>query len=118
MKQDICDIYCYDEEKVTRTKAAINDDEVKSVSGIFKVLGDPTRLSIAYALMKEEELCVCDVANIIDSSIATASHHLRTMKKQGLAKYRKEGKLAFYSLDDEHVESLIHLAFEHHREEK
>ncbi|TJY42905.1 helix-turn-helix transcriptional regulator [Cohnella pontilimi] len=81
-------------------------------------LADDTRMKIAYALSKEEELCVCDVANITGSTIANVSHHLRTLKNMGLAKYRKEGKLVFYSLDDDHVKQLIMLAMAHQREEK
>jgi len=67
----------------------------------FKALADETRMKIVFALSEEEELCVCDVAHIIGSSLATASHHLRTLRDLGLAKFRKEGKLAFYSLEDD-----------------
>ena len=76
------------------------------------------RAKISYALCQDEELCVCDVANIIGSTVATASHHLRTLHKQGLVKYRKEGKLAFYSLDDDHVKQLIIIALAHKKEVK
>lgn len=83
---------------------------------MFKVLADETRMKIAYALCQEDEMCVCDVANIIGSSLATASHHLRTLKQLGLAKYRKEGKLVFYSLEDEHVRELVQIASAHSKE--
>ncbi|MNW68600.1 Cadmium resistance transcriptional regulatory protein CadC [compost metagenome] len=83
---------------------------------MFKVLADETRMKIAYALCEEDELCVCDVANIIGSTMATASHHLRSLKQLGLAKYRKEGKLVFYSLEDDHVRELIRLASTHSKE--
>ncbi len=86
------------------------------VAKIFKALSDDTRIKIAYALSIESELCVCDVANIIGSSNATASHHLRLLRNLGLAKYRKEGKLVYYSLDDAHVKQLIKVAFEHQKE--
>ncbi|PYZ92083.1 transcriptional regulator [Salipaludibacillus keqinensis] len=118
MSRDTCEIYCYDEQKVSSLKERINDDTVRDTSRIFKVLADETRLKIAYALTKVEELCVCDVANVIGSSTATASHHLRTLKKQGVAQYRKEGKLAFYRLDDHHITELIQIAFEHQKEGK
>ncbi|WP_280771331.1 ArsR/SmtB family transcription factor [Salipaludibacillus daqingensis] len=118
MSKDTCDVFCFDEKKVTSVKEQINDNMIKDTTMIFKVLADPTRLKIAYALTLERELCVCDVANVIGSSTATASHHLRTLKKQGLAQYRKEGKLAFYHLDDHHVKELITIAFEHQYEEK
>ena len=93
-------------------------EEVNGVELLFKALGDSTRLKIIYALTIEKELCVCDVANIIGSSTATASHHLRLLRNMGLAKFRKEGKLAFYSLADEHVQQLVSVAMIHANEEE
>lgn len=116
MNKERCEIYCYDEIKVQRAKSSLEDTNFIDTSQMFKALADPTRLKIAYALLKESELCVCDVANIIDASVATASHHLRLLRNMGLAKYRKEGKMVFYSLDDDHVEELIRLAFDHSKE--
>src|SRR5690625_2677407 len=92
--------FCHAPEKVERIKPLINN--VKDVELIFKALADPTRLKIAYALSLTDELCVHDVAHIIDASTATASHHLRFLKNMRLAKFRKEGKVVFYSLDDDH----------------
>ena len=116
MAEDRCDIYCYDEEKVKRAQSSLETVDSIDTAQLFKALADPTRLKIAYALVQENELCVCDVANIIDSSLATASHHLRLLRNMGLAKYRKEGKLVFYSLDDDHVKQLVRLAFDHNKE--
>ncbi|NBJ67930.1 ArsR family transcriptional regulator [Roseburia sp. 1XD42-34] len=86
------------------------------VEQIFKALADATRLKIAYALTLERELCVCDIANIIGATKATASHHLRLLRNMGLAKHRKEGKLVFYSLEDEHVHQLVTIATVHAKE--
>ncbi|ALS22859.1 ArsR family transcriptional regulator [Paenibacillus naphthalenovorans] len=86
------------------------------MANMFKALADETRMKVAFALCQEDELCVCDVANIIGSTLATASHHLRTLKKMNLVKYRKEGKLVFYSMDDDHVRQLIKLASAHRQE--
>lgn len=116
MGDDRCEIYCFDETKVKKAKSALEAVDPVDTARIFKALADPTRLKIAYALVQEDELCVCDVANIIDSSLATASHHLRLLRNMGLAKYRKEGKMVFYSLDDDHVNHLICLAFDHSKE--
>ncbi|WNS76727.1 metalloregulator ArsR/SmtB family transcription factor [Bacillus sp. DTU_2020_1000418_1_SI_GHA_SEK_038] len=113
---DVCEITCVDEEKVNRLKSKLMDQNTTDVTKIFKALADVTRLKIAYSLVLEEPLCVCDVANIAGCSIASASHHLRTLKKLGLAKFKKEGKLVYYSLDDEHVRQLIEIAFIHHKE--
>jgi DNA-binding transcriptional ArsR family regulator len=113
---DICEIFCYDEEKVNRLKEGLREQDTLSVAKIFKALADDTRVKVAYALSQEDELCVCDVANIVSCTTATASHHLRLLRNLGLAKYRKEGKLVFYSLDDDHVKQLISVAFIHSQE--
>lgn len=115
-QKDTCDIYCYDEVKVKRIQSKMETEDITSVSQLFKALADENRSKIAYALCQDEELCVCDIANIIGSTVATASHHLRTLHKQGIVKYRKEGKLAFYSLDDEYVKQLIVIALAHTKE--
>ncbi|MGM8365041.1 ArsR/SmtB family transcription factor [Virgibacillus sp. W0181] len=114
--ENTCDTFCYDEEKVNRIQPKI--EEVSGVDSIFKALSDPTRLKIAYALTLAKELCVCDVANIIGSTTATASHHLRLLRTMKLAKYRKEGKLVFYSLDDDHVRQLVYIAMVHAKEDQ
>lgn len=116
MTKDICGVTCINEEKVTRAKNNLAEQNPIEVAKVFKALSDDTRVKIAYALSLEGELCVCDVANIVGSTTATASHHLRLLKNLGLAKYRKEGKLVYYSLDDDHVKQLLHIAFEHQKE--
>lgn len=113
---DICEVTCVDEGKVKKVKETVSQQNTVAVSQIFKALSDDTRIKIAYALSVEDELCVCDVANIVGSTTATASHHLRLLRNLGLAKYRKEGKLVYYSLDDDHVKQLIQIAFEHQKE--
>lgn len=117
-KKDTCDIYCYDEAKVKRIQGEMQKEDISSVSQLFKALADENRAKISYALCQDEELCVCDVANIIGATVATTSHHLRTLHKQGIVKYRKEGKLAFYSLDDEHIRQLMVIALAHKKEMK
>lgn len=116
--QDVCERFHVDEEKVSSLKPTIKEEDFDKPAQLFKALSDPTRLKIAYSLMIKQELCVCDVASVINSTVATASHHLRMLKNLGLAKYRKEGKLAYYSLDDEHVELMIRLVFDHAKEGK
>ncbi|WP_338780559.1 metalloregulator ArsR/SmtB family transcription factor [Metabacillus sp. FJAT-52054] len=113
---DTCEVTCVDEEKVVRVNEQLKNQDPMSVAKIFKALSDPTRLKIAYSLTLEEELCVCDISNIVEASNATASHHLRLLHNLGLAKYRKVGKLVYYSLDDEHVSQLIKIAFTHQME--
>lgn len=117
-EQDVCEIFCFDEVKVNRGKSALEKQDTLSVANIFKALADDTRVKVAYTLSQEDELCVCDVAHVVGCTTATASHHLRLLRNLGLAKYRKEGKMVFYSLDDEHVQQLIELAFIHAKEVK
>lgn len=112
--KDVCETTCFDEEVVNRVQSKMG--EITNVELIFKALSDSTRLKITYALTLEKELCVCDVANIIGNSTATASHHLRYLRNMGLAKYRKEGKMVFYSLVDEHVYQLVRIALDHSKE--
>lgn len=109
---DTCEIFCSDREKVERIKAMV--DIPGDLAQLFKALADDTRLKIIYALSLDE-LCVCDVASIIGSSVATASHHLRLLRNTGLASCRREGKMVFYSLKDECVRIIIKAALDHHK---
>src|SRR5699024_2381481 len=111
-----CNIICHNEEKVKEIKQNISD--VEGVELIFKALADQTRLKVAYTLTLAQDLCVHDVANVIGATTATASHHLRLLRQMKLAKYRREGKLIFYSLDDDHVRQLVYVAMVHAREEE
>lgn len=110
IKKDTCEIYCYDEEKVNRIQGNLQTVDISSVAQMLKAIADENRAKITYALCQDDELCVCDIANIIGVTVANASHHLRTLHKQGIVKFRKEGKLAFYSLDDEHIRQIMIIA--------
>lgn len=110
IKKDTCEIYCYDEEKVNRIQDNLQTVDISSVAQILKAIADKNRVKITYALCQDDELCVCDIANIIGVTVANASHHLRTLHKQGIVNFRKEGKLAFYSLDDEHIRQIMMIA--------
>jgi DNA-binding transcriptional ArsR family regulator len=116
--EDICQTNCEESEIVESLKSKIEKEDFQSTALIFKALADPTRLKVAYSLLKAKELCVCDVASVINSSIATASHHLRLLRNMGLAKYRKVGKMVYYSLDDEHVKQIVEMALVHQKEGK
>lgn len=113
---DTCEIFCYDEEKVNRVQNDLQSVDISGVSQLLKAIANENRAKITYALCQEEELCVCDIANIIGVSIANASHHLRTLNKQGILKFRKEGKLAFYSLDDAHIRQTMMIVLTHREE--
>lgn len=118
IKKDTCEIYCYDEEKVNRIQGNLQTVDISSVAQMLKAIADENRAKITYALCQDDELCVCDIANIIGVTVANTSHHLRTLHKQGIVKFRKEGKLAFYSLDDEHIRQIMMIALAHKKEVK
>ena len=113
--KDICEVPNVDKTMCEEVKKQLPN--LTRVSQLFKALADETRLKIAYALTIEEELCVCDVSEIIGSSTATASHHLRFLRDLSLAKSRRKGKQIFYSLADHHVNELVKIAYEHAIEE-
>ncbi len=91
------------------------DEQLYDLAELFKVFGDSTRVKILYALF-ESEMCVCDMAQLLGLSQSAVSHQLRTLKNSKLVKFRREGKTVFYSLDDEHVRSIIGQGMEHLRE--
>ncbi|MFB4163209.1 ArsR/SmtB family transcription factor [Alteribacillus sp. JSM 102045] len=113
---DVCEVTCVDREKVDRIRESVNDRDTEQMANMFKGLADKNRMKIVQALAMEGELCVCDAANILEASIASTSHHLRYLRKLGLAKYRKEGKLVYYSLDDSHIQKITELAAVHQQE--
>lgn len=110
---DKCEIQFVDEIKVRRVRRAMKAaDAVTALAETFKILGDPTRVRIAFALAREE-LCVCDLANLLGISQSATSHSLRALRQLNLVKFRKEGKIAYYSLDDEHIRHLLDEGFRH-----
>ncbi|GAB3801721.1 MULTISPECIES: ArsR/SmtB family transcription factor [Bacillaceae] len=115
-KKDTCEIFCYDEEKVNRIQGDLQTVDISGVSQMLKAIADENRAKITYALCQEDELCVCDIANILGVTVANASHHLRTLYKQRIVNYRKEGKLSFYSLNDEHIKQIMMIALTHKKE--
>tara|TARA_Y100000592_G_scaffold66687_1_gene103608 strand:- start:72 stop:443 length:372 start_codon:yes stop_codon:yes gene_type:complete len=101
-----------------------NEDELRdsliAVSGLselFRVLADETRTRILY-LLSRQELCVCDLAYLLEMTSPAISHHLRLLKTMRLVRARRDGKQVFYTLDDEHVLSLIQTAREHYIDEE
>lgn len=117
-EKDICEIDCSDELKVRQVQVKIKQENLSDLTQLFKALADENRTKIVYALCCEEELCVCDLSNIIGATVANTSHHLRNLYKQGIVKYRKEKKLVYYSLDDDHIKQIMMVALAHRKEVK
>ena len=106
-QSDVCELFCYNKAKVNRLKRTLpSQKKITGLTDLFKALGDNTRAKILFSLAKGE-LCVCDIAHVLELSISAVSHQLRKMRGVGLAKYRNEGKMVFYSLDNEQVIKIV-----------
>jgi len=113
---DVCEIKYVNEKQVKAVqKEMIRDEIALDLAEAFKVLSDPTRIKIVFALSKAE-LCVCDLSALLGMHDSAVSHHLRLLRTLKLVKYRKEGRMAYYSLDDEHIERLFKQGLEHVQE--
>lgn len=113
MIRDVCDVQSVNEVQVKRVQRQMPDaGTLDQVAGIFATLGDPTRAKIVFALSRVE-LCVCDLAVLLHMTISAVSHQLRILRHLGLVKFRKMGRMADHSLDDEHASGLLTQALEH-----
>jgi ArsR family transcriptional regulator, lead/cadmium/zinc/bismuth-responsive transcriptional repressor len=113
---DVCEIICTDEKAVEEVKSNMLDENILMIiAENFKIFGDPTRLKILQALY-QRELCVCDLSAALNANQSTISHQLRLLRGKNLVKFRKDGRMAYYSLADEHVEKIIELGVEHAQE--
>ncbi|HOB22119.1 MAG: helix-turn-helix transcriptional regulator [Firmicutes bacterium] len=112
---DLCGCYEPHTEKTKTLKEKLV--EVAGLSELFAALGEEVRTQILY-LLSQEEMCVCDLAEILELSLPAISHHLRLLKLLRLVKYRREGKMVYYSLADDHVIKLMEVAKEHYEEER
>ena len=101
-------------EAIHRVREKLPQDEVLyDLAELFKIFGDSTRVKILYALREAEELCVCDIASLMDVTQSAVSHQLRVLKSSKLVKFRKEGKTVYYSLADDHVCRILSQGMEH-----
>lgn len=110
---DKCEVHCINRDQVELAqKQMISDDEALELAEIFKALSDTTRIKILHALMLQE-LCVCDIAATISLSESAVSHQLRLLRSKKIVKFRRDGKVLYYSLDDNHIENLLKQGLEH-----
>ena len=110
-----CEGRCINKETVEKTVQDIpSQEETEQMADIFKALSDPSRLKIVLALINREH-CVCDIAVICNQTDSAISHQLRILRTLKIVKNRREGKVIYYSLDDDHVISLINMSLEHVR---
>jgi ArsR family transcriptional regulator len=109
----VCEVVSINKTKVEKIRKIMKPERtIISLAEIFSALSDPTRVKIIFALSKEE-LCVCDLANLIGVSSSAISHQLRILRNLKIVKYRKDGKIAYYSLADKHIEDLFNQGLEH-----
>jgi ArsR family transcriptional regulator len=109
----ICDCNIIHQDAVDKAlKNMPNPDELVKLSELFKILGDKTRINILWAL-DNHEMCVCDIANVLNMTKSSISHQLAVLKSFNLVKYRKSGKEVYYMLDDEHVSKLYEIGLQH-----
>lgn len=109
----ICDCNVVHHDVVQRALESMPNDELLSrVANFHKIIGDNTRCKILFAL-SNGEMCVCDLANVLSMSKSSISHQLSKLREFGVVKCRKEGKEVYYSLDDDHVSSLLSLTLTH-----
>ena len=107
------DFLCLHEEAVAAVRRQMpEEDDLYDLAELYKVFGDSTRIKILYVLFAAE-LCVYDIASLLGMTQSAVSHQLRILKNNKLVKYRREGKTVFYSLDDDHVRSILQLGMEH-----
>lgn len=113
---DHCDVFQVDPVAIGRARArAVDDETALALANTFRVLGDPTRVRILDAIA-DEELCVCDLATLVGQSESSVSHHLRLLRTLRLVRARRDGRMVFYSLDDDHITKLLAQGREHVQE--
>ena len=115
----VCETPALHKSVLKQVEAGLTSEEVlRWVASLFKVLGDPSRLKIVNALLLSE-MCVCDLAALLGMSQSAVSHQLQILRQSDLVKWRRDGKVIYYSLDDEHVnnlfyQGLVHVNEKHH----
>lgn len=113
--EDRCEVWAVDEEKVSVAKKGLPSDETFTVlAETFGALADSNRAKILHSLLNQE-LCVCDIACVVGISESAISQHLRILRTLRLVKQRKQGRMMYYSLNDEHIRQLLEICLDHTR---
>lgn len=112
----LCDVHLIHEDAVhAALRHRAGDDEMAYLADTFQMLASPSRLRIVEAL-REREMCVCDLSAVVGVSPSAVSHHLRQLRQMRIVGFRKEGRMAYYHLADEHVAELFTTGLEHVRD--
>ncbi len=111
-----CDFIYVHEDIVNRvTKVMPDEDQLMDLAEFFKIFGDSTRIKILYVL-SQAEMCVCDIATLLQMGQSAISHQLRVLKQMRLVKFRRDGRTVFYSLADGHIQTILAQGMEHIQE--
>lgn len=112
-KNLICDCEVIHDDIVTEVRSKMSSkEEYTELASLFKLFGDGTRVQILHAL-EQHEMCVCDLAVLLDLTKSAISHQLKSLRIAKLVKYRREGQIVYYSLADDHVKKIIDTGYEH-----
>lgn len=113
MAEDTCEFMHVHDEIINKVKKVMPDEQqLLDLSEFFKVFGDSTRIKILYVL-SQSEMCVCDIATLLQMGQSAISHQLRVLKQMRLVTFRREGKTVFYSLADAHIQTILAQGTEH-----
>ena len=116
MSKDTCQVNVIDRDKIVLAQKSMPESIILAeTADVFSLLGDFSRVRILQAL-STTELCVCDLAAILETTSSAVSHQLRLLRAKGIVTFRKEGKIAYYSLADEHVHQLLTQMIKHIQE--
>ncbi len=109
----ICDCNVIHQEVVDKVLAKLpNEDTFNRLADLYKLIGDTTRCRILFAL-DQDEMCVCDLANVLNMTKSSVSHQLAVLRRSGIVKCRRNGKEVYYTLDDDHIVKLFEIGLEH-----
>ena len=113
VQECVCEFMHVHEEIVEKVEKVMPDEQqLLDLSEFFKVFGDSTRIKILYVL-SQSEMCVCDIASLLQMGQSAISHQLRVLKQMQLVKFRRDGKTVFYSLSDNHIQTILAQGMEH-----
>lgn len=111
----VCETFCLHPDAIRAALAeALSESDARELAETFRILADPTRVKMLQVLSRRE-LCVCDIAAVVGMGQSAVSHQLRLLRGARLVKYRREGRMVWYSLDDDHIAVLLAQGIEHIR---
>lgn len=114
VERDECAVRSVDAAKVAAAQArSLPYEDVERITELFRLIGEPTRVRLLYALVEAGEMCVCDLAAVVDAPETSVSHALRLLRMAGIVRTRRDGRMIYYSLTDAHVRLLLDVTAEH-----